>query len=297
MSTRAVLSFLTLCFLAFDPSHAEEVPLRLSENPAPPIAGFSEGANRSTPFYLWQNTPELIRASGSTREVTPFCIPATLTQLLARARVLAPASAGRIPLEGLSPDGQRLEGSAAILGFMNSCGIRLDSPIDPLQATQCVQHFLASGGLRDERVHLIRRLGDRPAVTGVRYENRSPTLEDLVDAVRSGDEVALTLAFMVWDSSLQRWRKDGSHMVNVTGFARNPGEERLILHISNPTRRYAMDGVRPVFDTLEVTPQDPALPAPEPYAPLRVRTLQGRLMEFEGKTTFVGGLIRVRITP
>jgi hypothetical protein len=259
------------------------------------MPGFQEQSNRSTPFYLWQNDPALIRASNAEATgVTPFCIPATLTNLLARARVLHPESSGKIPLQGLSDDGTRLEGSAAVLGFMGSCGIAPSSPIDPLHAADCVRQHLLRGGLSGERVRLIRRLGARESSPGLRYEDRAPALADLIEAVHSGDEVALTLAFMVWDGNQKIWKKSGSHMVNVTGFARNPGEDSLLLHISNPTRKYRMDGSNPVYDTIRVSPAPPSVPLPAPYSSLQITTVQGRLIEFEGKTTFVGGLIRVR---
>lgn len=289
-------SFITPLALLLAPlASAEEVSLRLPERPAEALAGFAEQSNRSLPFYLWQNDPLLIRASGTSGSVTPFCIPATLTHLLARARVLSPNTAGSIPLAGLSKDARTLEGSEAILGFMRTCGISLTAPIDPQDAAECATHFLSAGGLKGDRVHLIRRLGKRDPAPGLRYEDRAPSLSDIIDAVRAGDEVALTLAFMVWDESLKGWKKSGSHMVNVTGYALNPVENRILLHISNPTRRYRMDGSTPVFDTIQITPQDPSLPEPGLYSPLRVTTVSGKLIEFEGKTTFVGGLIRVRI--
>jgi hypothetical protein len=297
MLTRVALFLLLVSPPLAKESVAEEVHFRHSLRPPLPLPGFTEGANRSTPFYLWQNDPLLIQESGSSGEVTPLCIPATLTNLLARARVLSPETAGNIPLAGLSSDNQKLEGAQAILGFMRTCGISPTAPIDPQTASECTLRFLNAGGLTGERVHLIRRLGDRDPAPGIRYENRAPTLSDLIDAARSGDEIALTLAFMVWDGNLQRWKKSGSHMVNVTGYAHNPGENRILLHISNPTRRYRMDGSTAVFDTLQITPQERDHPEPAPYAPLRVTTVSGRLIEFEGKSTFVGGLIRVRISP
>jgi hypothetical protein len=290
---------LTLVLILTSAVSAEEVNLRSAAHPAAPLPGFSEQVNRSTPFYLWQNDPLLIAGSGSpvgSAAVTGFCIPSTLTNLLARARVLNPDSAGNIPLNGLSSDGSKLEGAEAILGFMRDCEIDPSAPVDPLAASECTLRFLRAGGLSGERVHLIRRLGAHVPAPGLRYEDRPPTLTDILAAVRSGDETALTLAFMTWDPTLKAWKKSGSHMVNVTGYAYNPGENRILLHISNPTRRYRLDGVTPVFDTLQITPQDPGLPEPQPYAPLRATTVSGRLIEFDGKTTFVGGLIRVRIS-
>ncbi len=236
----------------------------------------------------------LVPDSGGAGTVTNLCIPATLVNLLARARVLSSDSAGNIPLDGLSRGGKELEGSAAILGFMKACEIDPNAPIDPHAGAECTARHLRAGGMAGERVHLIRRLGSRNPAPGLRYHDRAPDLTDLTEAVRSGDEIALTLAFMTWDKNLKKWNKSGSHMVNVTGYALNPGENRLVLHISNPTRRYRMDGVTPVFDTIQIQPQELNLPAPSPYAPLRVTTVSGRLIEFEGKTTFVGGLIRVR---
>ena len=291
---------LSILLLLTSAASAEEVSLRSTTHPVAPVQGFSEQVNRSTPFYLWQNDPLLIAGSGGPvgpSSVTGFCIPATLTNVLARARVLSPDSAGNIPLEGLSVDGRKLEGSKAILGFMRNCGIDPSAPVDPFAGSECVSRFLSAGGLTGERVSLIRRLGARNPSPGLRYEDRAPTLSDILEAVRSGDEVALTLAFMSWDPILKAWKKTGSHMVNVTGYAWNPGDHRILLHISNPTRRYHLDGTTTVFDTIQITPQDPTTPEPQPYAPLRVTTVRGRLIEFDGKTTFVGGLIRVRISP
>jgi hypothetical protein len=300
MWTSSVPALLALTLLSSAPIRAEEVALSKAGTFATPLLGYKEESNRSTPFYLWQYDPLLMTGSGSpvgSTGVTGLCIPATLTNLLARARVLAADSAGGIPLDGLSSDGKKLEGSKAILGFMRDCEIDPSAPIDPLAGAECVSRFLNAGGLTGERVNLIRRLGARTRFPGLRYEDRAPTLSDILNAVRSEDEVALTLAFMTWDPNLRVWKKSGSHMVNVTGYAYNPGDHRILLHISNPTRRYRLDGATPVFDTIQITPQDPATPEPLPYAPLRVTTVSGRLIEFEGKTTFVGGLIRVRISP
>jgi hypothetical protein len=300
MWTLWVPALFALTLLPAAPIRAEQVALSKAATSPPPLLGYKEESNRSTPFYLWQNDPLLITGSGGpvgTSAVTGLCIPATLTNLLARARVLAADSAGGIPLDGLSSDGKKLEGSKAILGFMRDCEIDPSAPVDPFAGSECVSRFLSAGGLTGERVSLIRRLGDRTPSPGLRYEDRPPTLSDILNAVRSGDEVALTLAFMTWNPNSRVWKKSGSHMVNVTGYAYNPGENRVLLHISNPTRRYPLDGVTPVFDTIQITPQDPAIPDPLPYAPLRVTTVSGRLVEFEGKSTFVGGLIRVRTSP
>jgi hypothetical protein len=97
---------------------------------------------------------------------------------------------------------------------------------------------------------------------------------------------------MKWNPDLKVWVKTGSHAVNVFGYSRNEsdGDDKILVYLSNPTRMYNMDGSRALFDiaTLENINTETN---PDPYASVELKTVQGRLLNFEGKTTFMAGLI------
>lgn len=291
------LKLITLSVLFFNVSQASVIRLDEIQNPATTLPGFDESINQSPAFYIWQNDPGLskyyVKTFPDGSGVTNLCIPSAISDMLLYQFTKKTQSASNLILPGISADHKNIDGSLLVEGLLSKCSIVDTNNIDAFMATACLKKFYDEAGYTNSKVKLIRNMGENSNTGTVEYSNRAPTIADIHQAMKDGYEVSAAIAFMKWDPILKKWTKTGSHAVNVFGYSSNnaDSDEKIVLYVSNPTRAYTMDFKEPIFDiaSLEVNHSLEAMP--EPYSNIEIKTIKGRLLNFEGKSTFLAGLI------
>ena len=285
-----------LCFSGF----ASAEPLRPFEatHPAPLWPGFSENINHSPSFHVLQNDPELSSyATSPTGPVTDLCIPATMADaLLFQISQRVPKLSLTLP--GVGTDGS-VDGAQTIKGLIQRCAFVPHSYANPngsiswTDAGPCLVNLYHENGYPNAKLTYIR-LGQGPN-PGIDYQDRYPTLSDIQTGLKSGKEVIAAISFQKQDPASGLWIQDGSHAINIFGYGVNPGDPKhLVAYIQNSNRLYSMNFTDPVFDVALLTDTGTQAPVPARASPIELSTLQGRLLNFPGKRTFLSAVILIQ---
>lgn len=288
---RALWTPALFLIFSFSGASAEVLPLFTRELPAAEILGFDESVNQSSSIYVWQNDPGLL-AGGA--PVSRLCTASALANALIYEYSKRRPRIENLKLPGLSRDGRSIDTAILVRTLDERCNGGANGGQNPIDAARCMKDFYREQGMPESEVTLIRNLGKQAPIPGVRYESRSPGIQDLQEALKSGSEVIASFAFMYWDQAGRKWIKKASHAVNLTGYAWNENERfsRMALVLQDPTRRYTLDFATPVYDVamLESVPDaDPA-----PYSNLELTGIKGDLLNRDGTRTFLAGLLILR---
>jgi|GEM_PF-2236031 len=301
---------LRLCLLAVGvlffsvSSHAEVVPLFESEAEPVRPEGWDEWVNRAASFHVWQNDSvfrdHYVRTLPDGSGVTALCVPAAIGNALLReySRVEPRVSGLRIP--GLIENGSKVETTETLRGIGERCGIGgLKGIFEPWTTAQCIRDIFFESGYSHSRVKLIRNYDSREESPGIVYEERAPTLRDVVEAVREGYQVIASIAFLKRDSTRSKWTKVSGHSVNIVGYGRADSRQsqRITIYIQNPTRQYDVDHLNPVFDEVTLT-EHPELHAEGlNYSNLKLEGPPESLISLPGLTPVLAGLILLNADP
>lgn len=278
-------------------TYALVVPLFQEQNAARTLPGYDESINHSPAFYVWQNDPGLSSYFTKTfpdgSGVTDLCIPSTLSNILLYQYSQRTPLVSSLKLSGVSSDGKTIDTALLVKGFLEKCDLTNTTKINPLSAAQCVASYYQEAGLSNAKVKVIRNLGTQPVVSGVEYENRAPTIADVHQALKDGYEVSAAIAFMKWDPILKKWIKTSSHAINLFGYSylNSDEDQKITVYLSNPTRAYNTNYKDPIFEIANLKVNASLEVLPTPYSNVEIETVQGRLLNFEGKSTFLAGLI------
>ena len=292
-----LVSFFTLS------SHASSIPLFEKQNPSLILPGYDESVNHSPAFYIWQNDPGLSEFYSKTfpdgSGTTDLCIPSSLSNILLYEYSQKKPFITNLKLPGISEDQKYIDGSKLVKGFLSNCDLTKTENITPLSASSCLLKFYHEAGYQNAKVKLIRNFGPVESNDGVEYIDRIPTIADLHQALKDGYEVSAAIAFMKWDAPSKTWIKTGSHAFNVFGYSANTADQdqKIIIYLSNPTRNYAVNFKDPISEIASLEVNSTLESMPSPYSNIEVKQISGRLLNFEGKTTFLAGLILAKPIP
>jgi hypothetical protein len=246
------------------------IPLNTTWQPAP---------NQAPPYYIWQNDPgltEYLNANGT----TGLCVPAAVSNAILFEHAFKSEKTPFLNLPGLTADSDgnpAVDSNTLIRYFARKCNYTIERGTTVTDGAKCIAEFYREAGYPNSTVRMIRKneLGDHP---GFDYEDRSPTLQDIRDALANGDEVIASVVM----NAIPSGRKVGSHSFNIYGV--NADGSWIA---SNPTRAYRMNFVDPVFDVLQAEDVSNQVQATPPYSWIRIT---GRLIEYKNAYTFLAGL-------
>jgi hypothetical protein len=286
--------------LLFLSAYANAEPLKLFEvtHPASLWPRLSQNFNHAPSFHVLQNDPELAPYfTSATGSVTDLCIPSTMADvLLYQISQRTPRITMSVP--GVAADGT-VDGASTVQGLIQYCGFNPHSSANPggsiswSDAGPCLVKFYQEKGYPNAKVKYIR-LG-QGANPGIDYEDRHPTLSDIQTALQAGNEVIAAISFQKMDPASGIWVQESSHAINLFGYGANPGDTmHLTTYLQNSNRLYSMNFIDPVFDIALFT--DTGLPAPvaTKASPIEITTLQGRLLNFPGKRTFLSAVVIIQ---
>lgn len=263
---------LSVLFSTSFAAHAATIPLYPTWTPEP-------APNRAPPFYVWQNDPaltEFLRSDGT----TPVCVPSAISNAMVYQYSYKKNPANQLRLPGMSADGKSIDSNTLIRHFAKICK-EYDGGYDIYDAGECIRATYQNSGYANSKIKVIRgQLQDRSNT--LETVDRAPTIADLKTALAEGYEVIASFAMMRFDSQKGEWVKQSGHAVNIYGVKDN------VLFVSNPSRKYRMNFIDPLFDIVTFKPSAPGTPAPGIYAPIEVT---GRILNFPNQTTFLSGLL------
>ena len=163
-----------------------------------------------------------------------------------------------------------------------------------MDAADCLSDLYTQSGLRKASIQYIRKEQYGAKSPNVTLVNRDPTLQDILNALRSGKEVIGVFDFTKPDAN-GKGSIVGSHSVNLFGYGENATEpDTLAIYLQNPNRLYNMDFTTPVFDVAQLTVNTNGTPVPEKTSSIELTTLQGHLLNFPGEQTFLSGLLIIQ---
>lgn len=298
-------TLLSVASLSIFSSVAYSEPLSIfSPNVAAQVLpGYQDSLNLAPAFHVLQNDPELssfyVQQFADGRGVTDLCVPSSLADLLLYQRAQRKPGLEHLLIPGLD-DLASVNGATVVKALINTCGLTPPTRLAPnlsinwANGADCLDQIYKSSGYLNSEIHYIRK--SLAAQKKVDRDGRYPTLSDIRNALKEGNEVVAVLSFQAQDQVTGLWKETGSHAVNVFGFSSNPATEDqfLVIYLQNSNRLYLMDFSHPVFDVALLT-QNPGLsPVPEKSSAIEVSTLQGRLLNFDSKRTFVSGLVLIK---
>ncbi len=291
------LKIVFLSLLFFSMSNAQVIPLESIDTPATTLPGFDESMNHSPSFYIWQNDPALssyyttIFSDGT--GVTGLCLPSSLSNVLLYQFLKRTPRLTNLKLPGISDDLKKIDGSLLVKGLLAKCDLENTNKINTFTSAECLMKFYHEAGYQDAEVKIVRNEKHFSKSEDVIHENRSPTISDIHQALKDGYEVIAAIAFMKWNPVKKVWIKASSHAITIYGYSANASDsdQKITVYISNSNRMYNVNNQDPVFDiaTLEINSTLEVMP--EPYTNIEIKTVKGRLLNFDGKSTFLAGLI------
>lgn len=284
-------------------SEAEPLNVFSASLPAPTLPGYQASSNLAPAFHVWQNDPELaeyyVQQFADGTGITNLCVPSSLADLLLYQR-----SQRKPMLEHLIVPGMdnlaAVNGAAVVKAIISSCGLTppvrgaLDRSINWSNGADCLDKIYKDSGYAHSEIHYIRQ--SLAAAKQVNKDGRYPTLFDISDALKQGFEVVAVLSFQAQDPVTGLWKETSAHAVNVFGFSSNKAtqDQSLVVYLQNSNRLYPMDFTHPVFDVALFTQNTGLSPVPEKSSSIEISTLQGRLLNFQGKRTFLSGLVLIK---
>lgn len=291
-------------------SNAEPLPIYNPSVPAATLPGYEESLNLSPAFHVLQNDPELAEFASQKypngQWVTDLCIPSSMANLLLYQASQKKEKWGGLRIPGLIPGSKTVEGASVVKDLIDRCQFEPSTAKNPgagvgwfdsqrPNAINCLSEIYRNSGYDQAKITYIRNKFKNQV--DPRLVGRNPTLADIQSAFQEGDEVLAMFSYQVEDPATGLWRETGSHSVNLFGYSANSADagNSMVVYLQNSNRLYSMDFKTPVFDTALFTLNHDLRSTPAESSLIEVSTLQGRLINFDGKRTFLAGLLIIHI--
>lgn len=203
------------------------------------------GPNQAPPFYIWQNDPgltEYLKPNGTTQ----LCLPASISNALLYQYAFKENRASHLKIPGIVSNPTNglpaVDSNAMVRYFTQACHSDSAGNTPIPDSANCIAQFYRESGYQNFNVRMIRNgvAGLDPSVV---YEDRTPTLDDIQNALNQSYEIIASVVMMKTNSDGTSI-KVGSHSFNIYGLT----SEGII--VSNPTRAYDVNFIDPVFDVV-----------------------------------------------